>query len=187
MKHDDKLPNDLLWAEDGHASEVAITTLADGQEALLPPELVAHVYACFPCTEQLGAAALLSLSVGETLAHIPDLATEAARTDSAPSSVSRRLAALPLRAVAAAIGLAALGALPTLAQVPAQLTRYSADFTRSIPLFTKSGLLVLRGLSGHAGPLWFTVASAAILMATAVAVTRALPALPRPLSNKVSS
>lgn len=184
MKHEGTLPAELLWDDDGHANDVAITALADGQTALLPQDVTAHVHACAHCTEQLGAAALLSLSIGEALTALPASAPESTQ---APS-VARRLATLPLRAVAAAIGLAALGALPTLVRFPAEISQLSAGFTRSVPLFTKNGLLVLRGIQGEVSPLWLgvTLASAVILMMTAVGLTRALPLLPRSVSREVS-
>ncbi|NVL83606.1 hypothetical protein HWN75_25860, partial [Escherichia coli] len=54
------LPDDLVWAEGGHASDVVLTAIADGQIAIVPPAVLAHVDHCPSCTTHLGNAALLS-------------------------------------------------------------------------------------------------------------------------------
>ena len=55
------LPEDLLWATGGHASDVVLTALADGEHGIVPPDVRAHVQQCTACTAHLGHAALLAL------------------------------------------------------------------------------------------------------------------------------
>ena len=40
---EDLLPDDLLWAAGGHASDVVLTAMADGQVEIVPPVVLAHV------------------------------------------------------------------------------------------------------------------------------------------------
>jgi hypothetical protein len=88
------LPQDLLWDGSGHVHEVALTALADGQDALVPADVHAHVVACEACTAKLAEATLLSLETAEALSLA-------------------RLSKVPWPAVAAGLALAALGTLPT--------------------------------------------------------------------------
>ncbi len=61
------LPDDLAFDESGHASDVALSALADGQVAILGAKLHAHVDGCAVCTARLGEEALLSAHVGDAL------------------------------------------------------------------------------------------------------------------------
>ena len=62
------LPEELLWATGGHASDVVLTALADGEHAIVPPAVRAHVQQCTTCTAHLGHAALLALYTQSELA-----------------------------------------------------------------------------------------------------------------------
>lgn len=62
------LPEELLWAAGGHASDIVLTALADGEHAIVPPPVVAHVQQCTACTAHLGNAALLALYTQAELA-----------------------------------------------------------------------------------------------------------------------
>ena len=48
----------LLLEEDGHLSEVGAATLADGQDELVPQEILRHVEGCPVCMERLGEQAV---------------------------------------------------------------------------------------------------------------------------------
>jgi len=62
------LPEELLWAAGGHASDIVLTALADGEHAIVPPAVRAHVHECTACTAHLGHAALLALYTQSELA-----------------------------------------------------------------------------------------------------------------------
>ena len=174
-----KLPEELVWSDDGHAGDEVLTALADGQDSIIPDDAIAHVHACTHCTERLGAETLLSLSIGEAFAHMPQaaFAQEVAPVSIAPVS-SRRFSAIPLRAVAAALAIAGIGALPALSQFPSQISEFSSLAPRAIPYIAKNGLFVCRALLGAMGPLQLglTVASVLVLTIVAVGLIRALPA-----------
>jgi hypothetical protein len=134
MQSDDKLPPELTWETDGHLTEVALTMLADGEAALIDEGAAPHVAGCEACSARLGAAALMALRVGEELPAMaaraqleeqaaalevaraandaPVKGTEMALARPAPMVTGVR--ALPLRAIAAALVIAAVGSLPSL-------------------------------------------------------------------------
>lgn len=138
METEDKLPAELTWETDGHLTEVALTMLADGETALLEEGAAPHVAGCEACSARLGAAALMALRVGEELpgiaarARVADLAPMAAFAASPAASPAENepplqvvglsrpeaglasVRALPLRAIAAAILIAAVGAAPSI-------------------------------------------------------------------------
>ena len=66
----EQLPDELVFEPDGHVGEVALSCLADGEVALVPSKALAHIDACEQCTARLGAAALLSIGIGEALPHL---------------------------------------------------------------------------------------------------------------------
>ncbi|WP_437646083.1 hypothetical protein [Sorangium sp. So ce362] len=106
MQNDDKLAPDLVWQADGHLTEIALTALGDGEEAILPEGALAHVARCPCCSAELGQAALLSLRAGELL-----------RAQAAPGGAREPAAArapLPVPALAFALAISALGAVPSL-------------------------------------------------------------------------
>jgi hypothetical protein len=134
MQSDDKLPPELTWETDGHLTEVALTMLADGEAALIDEGAAPHVAGCEACSARLGAAALMALRVGEELPGIAaraQLEEQAAALEiaravkvapakgvemavSRPAPMVTGVRALPLRAIAAALVIAAVGSLPSL-------------------------------------------------------------------------
>ena len=68
MEPEAMLPEELLWATGGHASDIVLTALADGEQAIVPPAVRAHVQQCTACTMHLGHAALLALYTQSELA-----------------------------------------------------------------------------------------------------------------------
>lgn len=119
MKPDSHLSLEELWQTDGHASELALTVLADGQDELLPAELAAHVHGCDACTARLGSAALLSVSLSEALA-------------------AESVQPLPVWPLVAGVVVALAGAVPALTALPAWL----AELPRSFSALTTVGLKV---------------------------------------------
>jgi hypothetical protein len=128
------LPEELLWAEGGHASDIVLTTMADGQAEILPRSVLAHVNGCLTCTTHLGNAALLSLHTGREL----NVLSRAA----AASEVPKR-APLPRLAIALGLAFAALGLVPSMLDAPAQIGAARAFATHDAPLLV-AGLGTLR-------------------------------------------
>ncbi len=57
----------LSFRDDGHGTDLALASLADGQDALLPGELLTHVDQCAQCTDRMTDFALASLALGREL------------------------------------------------------------------------------------------------------------------------
>ena len=106
------LPDELLWADGGHASDIVLTAIADGQLEVVPPNARAHVESCAACMQHLGNAALLSLHAGRELA---------ARAGYDASLANKRLP-LPRLAIALGLAVALVGLVPELGPLRAFLT-----------------------------------------------------------------
>jgi hypothetical protein len=127
MKAHEMLPAELIWDEDGHLGEVALTALADGEDAIVPLGAVHHATECEHCARRLGDAAVLSFDAGAAVQSI-----EEARS-LAPSSAPR--AKMPVFAVAAALLIAVVGAVPALFKdVPSVLDGLKWLFNDGLPL-----------------------------------------------------
>jgi hypothetical protein len=116
----ERLPRELLW-EGAHVSELALTAIADGQEAILGDGAVEHVEACERCTSRLGRIALVSSTVGEALVHARGVGASEASSATAtavgapramPGGSARATAGRPLRALAVGLAVAMLAAVP---------------------------------------------------------------------------
>ncbi len=153
------------WLREGHLTEEALTAMADGQD-ILPAEASAHLDSCGRCAEQLGQAALLSLSVGAALATGASLRR-------APAA-----APAPLPAWALVLGLAAVlgAATPFLLSIPAWLPRTVFVLERCLPVLVH-GLVAGIAELGREGPqrLAVSMVSLAVLMMSAFAVSRLTP------------
>lgn len=158
------LPNELLWAAGGHASDVVLTAMADGQVEILPVEVLTHVNGCAMCTRHLGNAALLSLHTGRELAVLD-------RVSHAEEKAAARRP-FPKLAVAFALLCAVLGSLPSLVSAPSSLGNARSFATHDVPLLY-SGLQTL----GHKLPLGVatTYGAAALVVVMAFALVRLLP------------
>jgi len=158
------LPDELLWAAGGHASDVVLTAMADGQVEIVPPAVLAHVDGCRSCTTHLGNAALLSLHAGREIALV---AREAAVAVRAP---------LPRLFIALGLAFAVLGLVPSFIDAPAELGGAKA-FAHEVPMFVNGlGTLGRRLLEpGSPVGLALTYGAAVMLVVMALALVRLLP------------
>ena len=159
------LPDELLWAAGGHASDVVLTALADGEHAIVPAAVRAHVEGCRTCTSHLGNAVLLSLHAHREIAVMK-------AEEAAPSRLP-----LPRLAIVVALVVAAIGLLPNLFEASSEAADAETFATRTAPV-------LLRGLStlvhflfepGSASALVLTYGSAFFLVAGALVAVRYLP------------
>ena len=166
----DKLPSDLVWEQDGHLSDIVLSTLADGQALIVPLEAQSHLEQCEHCTTRFGAEAILSMHAGELL-------TELGKSPKAPASVKprvaevlpeKRMSALPRRAVWAALILAACGAMPALVAGGMRLTSVLGTIGRSILMLSRGVVLVAK--SDTFTPLMFLAAM--VLLISGLVVSR---------------
>ena len=109
----------LLLEEDGHLSEVGAATLADGQDELVPQEILRHVEGCPVCMERLGEQAVQT-----------ELAQRVIGSIGSPEEAGQS-AEIPWWALAAAATLALLGALPTL--LATETWRSATTLLRVVP------------------------------------------------------
>lgn len=159
----DQLPDELCWAEEGHASDIALTAIADGERAILPAAVVTHVERCPVCAGHLGHAALLSL-------HAADRLKDLTPGDRLSPPAERPV---PIFAVALGMLVALLGALPTLLD----LTSAPRDAGRALPLFGRGVAQLGRRLlePGSTTSLVLVWSAALVLVAIAVCVVRLAP------------
>ncbi|MBX3222959.1 MAG: hypothetical protein KF795_20780 [Labilithrix sp.] len=162
---DELLPDELLWAEGGHASDVVLTALADGERAIVPEEVRAHVERCASCALHLGHAALLSLHAGAEIA---------ARAEHERAGTRRPL---PRLAIALGLAVAALGLLPSVLDAEAGASALRSFGTRDVPLFLAGLRTLSRRLAEPGGSvgLFVTYGAAALLVVMGLAVVRILP------------
>lgn len=154
------LPDELLWAEGGHASDVVLTALADGALDIVPPNVRAHVETCTACTQHLGNAALLSLHAGSELGAL--------REHEAALDGARR--PLPRLAIVLGLAVALLGLLPEIGSI-------SIFLTQDLPLLASGAGTIGNRLVEPGGPvgLVLTYGTAVLLVAMGFAVVRLLP------------
>jgi hypothetical protein len=164
MKAPGQLPRELVWTADGHLSEVAMTAIADGEEAILPRDAFGHLGVCEACAVGVESAASLSAAVSRDL-------TGPAPAE-VPQAVPRRLA-FPVWAAALAMAVAAVATLPNLGAMRAWMGRLWWALREGMPLFTRHAASLLP----HAWnwlPL-MSVTAAMLLLLVGLSVARLAP------------
>ena len=154
----EQLPRELVWTESGHLTDVAITAIADGEEAILPREAFGHLGGCFACAASVERAAVFSARVSRGVRAASDVA---ARRD------------FPWLGVGVALALAAITTLPRLRGAQLWLLELSSILRHAPPLFART-------LSTFLGATyaWLPVASmvaAAMLVMAGLSVARLAP------------
>ncbi len=161
------LPDALLWAAGGHASDAVLTAMADGQVEIVPPSVLAHVDACRSCTTHLGNAALLSLHTGREMATLARVARKSDASARAP---------MPRLFIALGLAFAVLGLVPSLIDAPAEVVS-AKTFAHHLPMFVNGlGTLGRRLLEpGSPVGLALTYGAAFLLVLMGFALVRLLP------------
>lgn len=174
------LPNDLVWdveADAAHLSELALTAIADGEEAILPASAMAHVETCEACGRKLGEAAMLSSMIGAALRGAPSAATATANATATKTRDSGRpRARLPLGAISAGLALALFGAIPMLLDFPSFVADARLFALRGLPVVLRGGVSVARSGVFDRTASTLTIASAFVLViASFFLLRRSLP------------
>jgi hypothetical protein len=195
-----KLPESLCFEADGHVTDVVMTCLADGETAIIPAAAAAHVDACDACTTRLGAEALLSVSATDALlasaasqARAPVAMQlraisnpmapavqsmpeplEAPRRGASSGQLapsSRRRRPLPIGAIAAALFVAVLGALPGWMDSLRTLREVVPGYLHALPIWSHALEAVARSMmqSRSAAALRWTIAAVFIGMGALLA------------------
>lgn len=153
------LAPDIGWEPSGHLSEIALTALADGEEALLDATMHEHLGTCDACAARLGEAAMRSAHVADAFTHLGALAptlvqerTPAKVIAAAPvialpatalpvsvtSSSSRPpRRKVPVAPIAAALVVAMLGAAPSVLSLPAEVAQTASVLRKLLPSFVR--------------------------------------------------
>lgn len=138
MMDESKLPRELVW-DGAHVSDLGLTAIADGQEAIVPADALAHAQTCDWCSGRLGRTALLAAAVHEGVREVrpapQSSITRAPQPNGNPS---------PWRALLVGCTVAVLAAIPSLPQLASRFASIVA-FGRVV---SSHGLPVLvRGLA----------------------------------------
>ncbi len=157
------LPEELLWAAGDHASDIVLTALADGQQAIVPMPVRLHIERCTACMAHLGNTALLSLHVDRQLAVRAEHDRVTARRP------------LPRRAIGIGLVVAFAGLVPSILDGEAT----ARALTDNVPLFLRGLGTLVRRLDAPGSPagLIVTYAAGAMLVVMGLALVRVLPKL----------
>jgi hypothetical protein len=164
MKGPEQLPSELVWTSEGHLSDVAMTAIADGEEAILPRDAFGHLGMCDVCAAGVESAASLSASVSRAL--------------SAPIPAEVNLAtpvrlAFPVWAATLAIAVAAVATLPNLGPMRAWMGRMWWAFREGTPVLTRHAAAFLPRAWSWV-PL-MSVTAAMLLLLAGLSVARLAP------------
>jgi hypothetical protein len=166
MNDDQKLPRELVW-QGAHASELALTAIADGQETVVGHGVLEHLEGCEYCAGKLGRVALLSAAVGQAVARVR------------PSSSRPPAYAVhkPWRALAAGVTVAMLAGLPLVGQVGTYAALALAFVTHGLPVLARGGMALASSEAVSSALPAVTLAASALLvvMGLAIAKTRSRP------------
>ncbi len=162
-----ELPKELLW-ENSHASDLVMSAMADGEESILSQDIVAHVHSCDACMMRLGATALETRGVTNAVQSVKPWLPA---TVLVPSKKRATVQPIPLNAIFAALGLTAVGAMPTLLALPHRLAELALTVQHAVPAMSHGGVQVFeQGIGVMAMGV-----CAVLLLGAGVAVTRLLP------------
>jgi hypothetical protein len=163
MSTDEKLPRDLVW-DGAHLSDLALTSIADGQATIVDAVAVEHADTCERCAGKLGRAALLSEAVGHAVGQVRPVSSRA----------PARAMPKPWRALGAGLAVAMLAGLPMLAHLGGFLAYLRVFFARGVPVIARGGFALATSESvTHALPTATLVASALlVVMGLMIAKTR---------------
>jgi hypothetical protein len=173
------LPRELVW-DGAHVSELALTAIADGQEAIVQKDAALHAESCEWCSGRMARAALLSAAVGGVVATFPERKTA--------SRPIERAAPAPWKALTMGLSVAVLAALPSLSHfltsLASALSYAKLLSTHGVAILARGGVAlatnetIARGL-----PVATAVSSVLlVLMGWAIARTRSRETFERSMS-----
>jgi hypothetical protein len=161
--NDGMLPRELVW-DGAHVSELGLTSIADGQEAIVDPAAIEHAHVCEWCAGRLGRVALLSEAVGQAVQEVRPVSSRA----------PVRAAAGAWRALTAGIAVAFLAGLPVLAHVGWFVAYARTFFSRGVPVLARDGVALAQSeaVSRALPPASLAACALLVVMALMVARTR---------------
>ncbi len=176
----DKLPPDLTFEPDGHVTDIVLAAIADGEAGIVETSALSHVDECDHCTTRLGAEALLSAHAGELMAGLAEpllVKSSAKELEITQPALSKNPGrpALPRGAIAGAIGIAIIGAAPSLIGHVLRLPETLRETSRAFVLVIHGVNLVVHSDAGTT----LAWVSSVLLLISGLAVSR----LSRPRSS----
>ncbi len=167
------LPNDVLWEGD-HASDVALSAIADGEESLLSEGVLTHAHSCDACAMRLGTLALETHGVTNAVVSVKPWLPAAMLAPSKKRAAANQ--PIPLGAIFAALALTVAGVAPRALALPHRIAELLLTLQHAAPAMSHGGFQVIQQGVGVA----VMAACALLLVVAGVAVTRVLP---RPTSS----
>jgi len=125
----DKDPFDL---EQGHAPDIALSALADGQDDIIPKLVLAHVDSCERCSSRMGHLAHQAMRVGEYVRDARPV------QEIAPETAAMDAARVPWRLVAVGLFVAFLGSVFDFGATGGDKVQAVYSFFHNAPLFLRS-------------------------------------------------
>lgn len=161
----ERLAPEIVFAESGHLTDVAVTAFADAQP-VLPAEAIAHVAACDACAARVAESALASVAIGEALRHQHTVAPAPVQSTSARVAALRPVRPaprpprpMPVFAVGAALVLAAAGVAPLLFEAPRWVPRAAVAAVRLSPLLARTAVAAARAGNSSQALVAFALSS----------------------------
>jgi hypothetical protein len=180
----EELPNELLWERSGesepnggesHASELALSAFADGEDSLLSKEMVLHLHTCTACAMRLGEMALVTRGVTHAVQSVkPWLPASMQGNRALKRAPQKSQHSVPWGAIVAALALTVVGIAPKVMALPHRLAALAVSLLHAAPVVSHSGVQVFQqGL----GAEWTQAMGvcAALLIGAGFAVTRLVP------------
>lgn len=165
------LPRELVF-EEGHLTEIGLSALADGEDALLPLDVRDHAASCASCNRALHSltrqSVLLTEALRDSAAPSPELAVA-----SVPAPVEPALAPAPAPWAWLAVGMAlsTLGVLVGAVETPIAI----GDRLRGLRNLAGALARALRAAATADFPPTVTFVAALLLVVSALVVMRSSP------------
>ena len=168
------LPNELLW-EGEHASELALSAFADGEDSLLSKDMILHLHTCNACAVRLGETALVTRGVTHAVQSVKPWLPAALQTSGVQAKKKASAQpSVPWAAIFAGLALTTVGAAPTLMTLPHRIAAIASSLIHAAPVVSHSGIEVFQNGLGTEWTQAMGVC-AALLIAAGFALTRLLP------------
>lgn len=167
------LPRELVF-EEGHLTEIGLSALADGEDALLPLDVRDHAASCVSCSRALHSltrqSVLLTEALRDSAAPSPELALA---PEPAPAAVEPALAPAPAPWAWLAVGMAlsTLGVLVGAVETPIAI----GDRLRGLRNLAGALARALRAAATADFPPTVTFVAALLLVVSALVVMRSSP------------
>ncbi|HEX4352114.1 MAG TPA: hypothetical protein VHZ95_04355 [Polyangiales bacterium] len=141
---DSRLDATQIWDDAGHLSERAVNALVDGELGVVPGA-AEHADVCERCADRVGAAALFSLEIADSIP--PGVLTSVHLRQAKPGQHTNR----PFIPIALALTLALIALSPRAASLVAQASDFPRLCEKVLPLLTHAIARLFGGAARSTG------------------------------------